>query len=43
VRVTTDKLLLLPQQSNVKPNDCLAVIHVTLNHRNARTYDNWFG
>ena len=43
VRVTTDKLLLLPNQSDVKPNDCLAIIHVRLNHRSARTFDNYFG
>jgi len=43
VRVTTDRLLLLPNQGNVKPNDCLAVIHVTLSHKNARAFDNWFG
>ena len=33
VRVTTDRLLLLPNQSSVKPNDCLAVIRVKLNHK----------
>jgi hypothetical protein len=43
VRVTTDRLLLLPNQGSVKPNDCLAVIHVKLNHKNARAFDHWFG
>jgi hypothetical protein len=43
VRVTTDRLLLLPHQGTVKPNDCFAVIHVKLNHKNARMFDNWFG
>jgi len=43
VRVATDRLLLLPNQGSVKPNDCLAVIHVSLNHKNARAFDNWFG
>jgi len=43
VRVTTDRLLLLPNQKDIKPNDCLAVIHIKLNARNARTFDNWIG
>jgi len=43
VRVATDQLLLLPNQREVKPNDAHAVIHVKLNHRNARTWDNYFG
>jgi hypothetical protein len=43
VRVTTDRLLLLPNKPNVEPNDCFAIIHVTLNHKNARAFDNWFG
>jgi len=43
VRVTTDRLLLLPNKPTVKPNDCFAVIHVTLNHKYAKAYDNWFG
>jgi hypothetical protein len=43
VNVTTDKLLLLPTQRDVKANDALVVIHVKLNHKNARTFDNWFG
>jgi hypothetical protein len=43
VRVTTDRLLQLPNKPDVKPNDCFAVIHIKLNHRHARTFDNWFG
>ncbi len=43
VRVTTDRLLQLPNKADVKPNDCFAVIHIKLNHKTARTFDNWFG
>ncbi len=43
VRVSADKLLLLPNQKEVKENEAFVVIHVKLNHRNARTFDNWFG
>jgi hypothetical protein len=43
VRVTTDQLLLLPNHREVKANDAHAVIHVKLNHKNARTFDNYFG
>jgi hypothetical protein len=43
VRVTADKLLLLPTERELKANDAFVVIHVTLNHRSARTFDNWFG
>jgi hypothetical protein len=43
VRVTTDRLLLLPNKPNVEPNDCFAIIHVRLSHKNARAFDNWFG
>ena len=43
VRVTADKLLLLPNHREVKENEAFVVIHVKLNHRNARTFDNWFG
>jgi hypothetical protein len=42
-RVTADKLLLLPSEREVKANDAFVVIHVALNHRPARTFDNWFG
>ncbi len=43
VRVATDRLLLLPNKKEVKPNDCLAVIHVRVNHKNPGTFDNYFG
>jgi hypothetical protein len=43
VRVTTDQLLLLPNHREVKANDAHAVIHVKLNHKNAGTFDNYFG
>jgi hypothetical protein len=43
VRVTTDRLLLLPNQVTVQPNDCFAVIRVRLNHGSARTFGNIFG
>jgi hypothetical protein len=43
VRVTTDQLLLLPGSRELNANDCHAVIHVELNHRNPRTFGNYFG
>jgi hypothetical protein len=43
VRVTTDQLLLLPNQREVRADDAHAVIHVKINHKNARTFDNYFG
>jgi len=43
VHVTTDELLLLPEHKQVEANDCFAVIHVKLNHREARTFGNYFG
>ena len=43
VSVSTDQLLLLPNQREVGPNDAHAVIHVRLNHKNARTWNNIFG
>ncbi len=43
VKVTSDQLLLLPHEKTLKANDVFAVIHVRLNHRNARTFDNYFG
>jgi hypothetical protein len=43
VRVTTDRLLQLPNRADVKPNDCFVVVHVKLNHRSARTFGNYFG
>lgn len=43
IKVTTDQLLMLPHQKEVKANDCFVVIHVRLNHRDARMFDNYFG
>jgi hypothetical protein len=45
VRVTTDELLLLPNQSesDLRATHAHAVIHVKLNHRDHRTFDNYFG
>lgn len=43
IRVTTDQLLLLPNQREVKANDVHVTIHVSLNHKNARSFDNFFG
>lgn len=43
VKVTSDELLLLPGQRETQPNDSFAVINVKLNHKNPRTFDNYFG
>lgn len=43
VKVSTDQLLMLPNQRQVRSDDAHAIIHVRLNHRNARTFDNYFG
>ena len=43
VKVNTDTMLLLPNKREVRANDAHAIIHVKLNHRNARTFDNYFG
>ena len=43
VKVTTDQLLMLPHEKEVRANTCFVTIHVKLNHRDARTYDNYFG
>jgi hypothetical protein len=43
VKITADKLLLLPQQREVKANDAFVLIHVRLNHNPTRTFDNFFG
>jgi len=43
IKVTSDQLLMLPREKAVKANDCFVVIHVRLNHRDARTFDNYFG
>lgn len=43
VKVATDRLLLLPNQRSVRKDDAHVIIHIRLNHRNARTLDNYFG
>jgi hypothetical protein len=43
IKVTSDQLLMLPHEKAVKANDCFVVIHVRLTHRDARTFDNYFG
>jgi hypothetical protein len=43
VKVTTDQLLMLPHEKEVRANTCLVTVHVKLNHRDARTFDNYFG
>jgi len=43
VRVTADQLLLLPHEREVRANDCFVIIHVKVNHKNPRTFDNYFG
>src|ERR1019366_2795335 len=42
VKVTTDQLLMLPHEKEVRANTCFVTIHVKLNHRNPRTFDNYF-
>lgn len=43
VKVTSDQLLMLPHERETKANEVFAVIHVKLNHRDARTFDNYLG
>jgi hypothetical protein len=43
VRVTSDQLLLLSNQKEIKANDAFVLIHVKLNHKDARTFNNVFG
>ena len=43
VKVTTDQLLMVPREREVRANTCFVTIHVRLNHRDVRTYDNYFG
>jgi len=43
VRVAADQLLLLPNHRGVKANDAHVVIQVKVNHKNPRTFDNYFG
>lgn len=42
VSITTDQLLLLPKEREVKANDTFLVIHVQINHRNPGTFDQYF-
>jgi hypothetical protein len=42
VSVTTDQLLVLPKERDVKPNEAFLVIHVQINHANAGTFDRYF-
>jgi hypothetical protein len=42
VSVTTDQLLVLPHEREVKPNDAFLVIHVQINHANAGTFARYF-
>lgn len=42
VRITTDQLLLRPNEREVKANDVFAVIHVKLNHKFPGTFDQFF-
>lgn len=43
VHVVTDELLLLPNHKEVKANDSFVIIDVKLNHKDARTFNNYFG
>jgi hypothetical protein len=43
VKVSTDRLLMLPNERRIRSEDAYAMIHVRVNHRNARTFDNYFG
>jgi hypothetical protein len=43
VSITTDQLLVLPKEREVKANDAFLIIHVQINHRNPGTYDQYFG
>jgi hypothetical protein len=42
VQVTTDQLLLLPHQREVKANDCFVSMHIKINHRFPGTMDQYF-
>jgi hypothetical protein len=43
VKVTTDHLLMLPTERIIRSDDAHAIIHVRLNHKNARTFGNYLG
>jgi len=40
--VTTDELLALPKERDVKANDAFIVMHVKVNHQHPGTFDQWF-
>lgn len=42
VHVTTDQLLVLPTEREVKANDAFVVIHVRVNHTSGSPFDRWF-
>lgn len=42
VHVTTDQLLLLPNEREVKANDAFVTIHVKINHVGGFPFDRWF-
>jgi hypothetical protein len=42
VHVTTDQLLVLPKEREVKANDTFVVIHVKVNHTSGSPFDRWF-
>jgi hypothetical protein len=42
VRVAADQLLLLPNHREVRANDAHVAIQVKVNHKNPRTFDNYF-
>jgi hypothetical protein len=42
VRVIADQLLLLPHEREAKANDAFVVIHVKLNYKTPRTFDQFF-
>jgi hypothetical protein len=42
IQVTTDQLLMLPQQREVKANDCFVSIHVKINHKFPGAFDQYF-
>lgn len=42
VRVNAEQLLLLPNERQIKANDCFAVIHVKLSHKVPGAFDQYF-
>jgi hypothetical protein len=43
VHITTNQLLLLPNRKELKANDSFVVIHVKVNNKSARFFDDYFG